>query len=129
MRKSIAIVFSILCLFCSCTKDNNGTLTGKWEWVKSSGGIAVRTYTPSTTGKNICLEITSNRIKSFENGNLVLEYEYSIQTKKSLLTNVEQEMIVDNQNNNIPQTFIVKGTTLYLNDECFDCYQSVYLRR
>jgi hypothetical protein len=129
MRKSIAIVFSILCLFCACTKDNNGTLTGKWEWVKSSGGISGRIQTPASTGKNVYLEISSNRIKSFENGNLVLDYEYSIQTKKSLLTNVEQEMIVDNQNNNIPQTFIVKGTTLYLNDECFDCYQSVYLRR
>jgi hypothetical protein len=129
MKKSIAIVFSILCLFCSCTKDSNGSLTGKWEWVKSSGGISGRLQTPASTGKNVYLEISSNRIKSFENGNLVLDYEYSIQTKKSLLTNVEQEMIVDNQNNNIPQTFIVKGTTLYLNDECFDCYQSVYLRR
>ncbi len=129
MRKSITIVFSILCLFCSCTKDSIGSLTGKWEWVKSSGGISGRLQTPASTGKNVYLEISSNRIKSFENGNLALDYEYSIQTKKSLLTNLEQEMIVDNQNNNIPQTFIVKGTTLYLNDECFDCYQSVYLRR
>lgn len=129
MKKSIAIVFSILCLFCSCTKDSNGSLIGKWEWVKSSGGISGRLQTPASTGKNVYLEISSNRIKSYENGNLVLDYGYSIQTKKSILDKVEKQMIVPTQNCCISHSFIVAGTTLYLNEECFDCYGSVYLRR
>lgn len=140
--KNLFLLLAVLCLFSSCSKDDESakddisankenspsTLTGKWEWTESSGGIAGLTYTPISTNKTVILEISNDRIKFIENGETRSDRAYTIQSKKSIYGE-QKEMIVYEQNSEILQSFEIKGTELLLHDECFDCFTHNYIRK
>lgn len=81
MKKYITLILIGILIF-GCSDDDNATndqLTGKWNWVESSGGIAYHTETPESTGKIVKLEIDNSTIKRFVNGTLDYETNYSIE--------------------------------------------------
>lgn len=81
MKKIITLILIGILAF-SCSNDDNSTvaqLTGRWNWVKSSGGISFHTETPESTGKTVNLEINEKTIQMFTNGNLDYESNYSIE--------------------------------------------------
>lgn len=122
------LVFILMC--CSSASETNTvfkSIVGKWEWVQSSGGIAGQTTTPSSTNKSNELEISKTEIKIYENGNLIATESYSIATKKSILGGEKQMLVYTSGNPS--QSFILDGNTLFLSDECYDCYQREYVRK
>lgn len=81
MKKIITLILIGILAF-SCSNDDNSTvaqLTGRWNWVESSGGISFHTETPESTGKTVNLEINEKTIQMFTNGNLDYESNYSIE--------------------------------------------------
>lgn len=55
----LSVIFLILVLTASCKKDEIKvrTLTGKWNWIRTDGGLAYHIHdTPASTGKNMTLE-------------------------------------------------------------------------
>jgi hypothetical protein len=113
-----------------CTSKNINTeepeITGNWNWIESFGGIAGILETPESTGNTIQLEITNNTINRFVNGQLESSLTYIIEIGDSSIINGEQEMIV--YENNFRQSYILIENTLFLYDECDDCFQHEFER-
>ena len=125
------IIFLILISFLfSCERNSEDStsenLIAKWNWIKSSGGIDGKVETPSSTGKNIVLEFSQNKVKVYENGILKSEKNYSIQTKNSIMGGQKQMVIYEPYQPD--QSFLIENNKLFLSDECNDCYQSEYVK-
>lgn len=128
MRK---ITYLILALFSiiSCSSESNSTknnsIIGKWNWVESSDGIDGRTETPKSTGKTIQLEISNSKIKKYVDEALVSETAYTIQTGTSIFGGEKKLIVYENE---WKQSFLHADNQLFLNDECYDCFQNKYTK-
>lgn len=124
--------FFILITLISCNERSenetisNTELIGSWNWVKSTGGISGTTETSISSNKVLKLVFTNSKMKIFENGNLSAEFNYEIQVKESIQGGSRPMLIYTPNKPN--QTFIVQGAKLYLNDKCYDCFDSEYNR-
>jgi len=128
--KKITFIFAFFLLI-SCNHEvispaSENSLNGKWNWISSSGGFAGHTITPETEKKTVVLEISNSAVKKYENGNLVFEYTFTIQTHSSIFGG-DRKMIIP-ENDGIKQSFEIAGGKLSLSEECADCYQSKYER-
>jgi len=126
------IIFLILISFLfSCERNSEDStsenLIAKWNWIKSSGGIDGKVETPFSTGKNIVLEFSQNKVKTYENGILKSEKNYSIQTKNSIMGGQKQMVIYEPYQPD--QSFLIENNKLFLSDECYDCHQSEYIKQ
>ena len=123
----IAYVFITVLLLLSCDNDDatQNLLNGKWNWVSSSGGIVGKTMTPASENKKIVLEFYNSVMTKYENGNLVSEDAFSVETRESILGGQRKMIIIDNSE---AQSFEIIGDKLFLSDECYDCYQYEYDR-
>ncbi|RZJ51488.1 MAG: hypothetical protein EOO19_00465 [Chryseobacterium sp.] len=119
------VYFLISCSSSNVDAGSQNSLNGKWNWVRSSGGFIGNTITPASEKKSMTIEISNSTIKRFENGNLLSKNTFTIQTQNSIYGNDRKMIVIENMPN---QSFEVKGDSLYLNDECHDCYQSSYVR-
>ena len=143
--KNLFLLLTVLCLFCSCSKDDvsadisvdgtsennekpNSNLIGKWKWTKSTGGIGGIEITPASTNKVIVLEISNDRIKVVEDGKTISDESYTIQSKKSIYGG-QKEMIVYEKNAPLYQSYEIKESELLINDECFDCFTHSYIKK
>ena len=78
--------FLLVIVFVSCSNnddDIDNQLVGSWNWLESSGGIAGTTETPQSTGETRKLEISTDLIKSYKNGDLIFKTNYTIKVRKS----------------------------------------------
>ena len=128
------IFYFLLLVFCISCRDNadnetvsNKELIGSWTWLKSSGGISGGTETPASTQKSVELTFTNSTLKIYENGVLMNEYSYEIQEKVSIRGGIKALLIFTPEKP--AQNFTVEGNTLYLGDECYDCFNSEYERK
>ena len=93
MKKlSFLLVFAALFTF-SCTKEEfvateaeaSTSLAGEWRWVSSTGGIAGTTITPTSTGYERKLILTSDlKYSRFKNSSLEKSGTYEITKEKSI---------------------------------------------
>lgn len=67
-------------------------------------------------------------MRRYENGTNVRESGFSIAKKQSIYTGKDAETI-EYQPQSIAQSFRISNDTLFLNDECYDCYGSIYVAR
>lgn len=123
--KKIASVLITLLLLLSCDNDDpaENLLNGKWNWVSSSGGIVGKTMTPASENKTIVLEFYNSIMTKYENGNLISEDFFSVETRESIMGGERKMIITDNSE---AQSFEIIDDKLYLTDECYDCYQYEY---
>lgn len=133
MKNLFILLFSIV-LFSSCSSEDaegsaKKSLQGKWSWTGSTGGIAGTTDTPKTTNKEMYVEFSGSVYKTYIDGKLATENTFTIKTQKSIFGG-EKSMIVstDPLNYFTPMSFEFKEDKLYLNQECYDCYGSGYIR-
>lgn len=129
MKNSILLL--IVLILTSCNNDSeigkSNSLVGKWKWIESSGGIDGRIENPTTTGKSILIEFSDSTIKTYENGLLKAEEKFQIQSQNSIFGG-QKEMIIIGSNQS-RQSYKVGSNILYLNQECFDCFQSKYIKQ
>lgn len=127
MKKYFLIL--VIAFFSSCNSDDalvgtEKSLQGRWSWTGSTGGIAGTTDTPKSTDKVIYLEFSGANFKTYVNGKLTTESPFTIKTQKSVFGG-ERPMIVGDF---MTMSFEFKEDKLYLNEECYDCYGSSYIR-
>ena len=117
----------LICSSCKSNSDfeNQSDIIGNWIWFQSTGGISGETNTPDSTGIQIILEINSETIKRYENGELISELAYEIKYGESIRTTERIKLII--YENDWKQSFERHGKKLYLYDECADCFQNEYL--
>lgn len=129
MIKKIAfllVFFQLLsCSSSSIGASSENSLNGKWSWVSSTGGFIGSTLTPATEKKTLTIEISNSTIKRYENGKLLSENTFTIQTQNSIYGDNKKMIVIEDRPS---QSFEVKDNKLFLNDECHDCYQSEYVR-
>jgi hypothetical protein len=144
-RIIMAIAFiAVSMIFSSCRKDISlpdpslSKLFGSWEWVQTSGGLAGQIKNPATEGQTQSVEFSSTGIyKLFINGEQKSKTKYSL-SYLTAVHNADSPVLVTYENlgsghqsdDIVKQYLTFKGEdTLYLNDECVDCFNYVYVRK
>jgi hypothetical protein len=110
---------------------------GKWEWVETSGGFAGKIITPAKAGYTEEIEFTSQGIfQEFKDGKLKDKKGFSIISGKSILKEDLNYIIYFTMIDSLfprpmqKQSLSLKGSdTLLLNEECLDCFSSVWVRK
>lgn len=131
MKKILMIASLIGLVFISCKKESDklATLTGKWNWLSSSGGIADMTYTPKSTGVKKVIEFsTDSTFRLFRNDTLLVESKYHVVKAKSIYSQ-DSTLLIIYDNYPINQTYSFKSPDiLNINDECYDCFENTFNR-
>ena len=97
-----------------------------WLWVSSSGGFAGTIETPASTGNEVVIEFTAKTFKRYVNGSLDEDLRYKVKLEESIFSTELEEVVTFS--NGWRQSYLINGDTLFLSDECFDCYGHVYIR-
>lgn len=100
---------------------------GTWEWVRSSGGITGGIQTPASTGQTRIIEFLPNgQFQSDINGNLSYD-QYRIITASCIHYGGLTKQI--EYANGSCETFVFLKDSLILDEEAYDGFSSVYVRR
>ena len=130
MKMKLLMITLLALASLSCVKESSilNNLTGKWDWVSSTGGIAGITYTPKSTGVKKVIEFTIDSVfRYYQKDTLTYETKYHILKSKSIYSQ-DSTFLISFDNHSIRQSYILKNDTLFLNDECYDCFGSTYVR-
>jgi hypothetical protein len=125
------IYFTALITFMACAThkkevgNNANPLTGKWNWVNSTGGFAGIQQTPESTGKSRHLLIDDTHIKYYEDQELINNEGYTTGFDK-VIEHTEEKEVIYSQNNKMSYT--IRNDTLILKEQCYDCFTHVYIR-
>lgn len=121
------ILLIALILAVSCSKSDSHQLTGSWEWVSTTGGIAGITETPQSAGIQKTLRIDDEFMYYYENGDLVNQVAYKIIKAASLFSQGTVKQI-EMEGSSIRQSFLAGDLTLVLKEEVYDGFQHTYIR-
>ena len=131
----VLLIFATISCSKSSTEELNGNITnakllGKWEWIESKGGLSGNSIiTPNSTNKTVYLEITNDKIKRFENGILISNIFYVLESKRSIFSGTFVQTIVYDQSAQMQQSFGITNNSLILNDECYDCFAHTFVKK
>jgi hypothetical protein len=135
---------AIIVVFTSCRKEISlpdeslSKLFGSWEMVQITGGMADTLANPATLGFTQSVDFSSKGIyKVYQNGKLYDKLIYQISQGKSIFHKGNAYFITyDNPGfGNTSEDYIKESIrfggedTLFLNEECWDCYNYVYVRK
>ncbi len=129
LRKSLGVGLLVV-VFTSCvlnpTSNNEKTIIGYWQWIKTTGGFTGETRTPQSAGYEITLHFAKDSLLfSYKNKKLFNTSRFQILT--GVHQNAEDTLIRDNYY--VKQIIHFQGSdTLFLSDYCMDCYNSMYVR-
>ena len=127
----------------SCSKDISipnpelEKLFGSWNWIQSSGGIGGQTITPATVGYSQTVEYNNNGIyKIYKDGIQKDTKKFSLTSGTSIYNPGPAYLIkykdIDHSDNNYQysiQSIRFGGEdSLFLSDECYDCFIHIYTR-
>lgn len=130
--KGIRLLF-ILPILTYCTNnddnDNVKNLIGTWSWISSSGGIAGTVYSPASTGKNIDLEITSDKkYFYYTNGILSNQGTYTLETQNCIHDHTNKKVLIFSNNESM-MIEKIDNSNLFLSDDNFDGFSGLYIRK
>lgn len=140
----IAVLLGISITLSACKKSIDlphpelEKLFGSWEWIGSSGGFSGDNITPSSAGYSKTVEFRKNGVyRWYKNGKLEDKMRFTVtQDSSSIFTNGLAYIIVysnagvlgpDNYSHRESIRFL-SHDTLFLSEECSDCYGHAYVR-
>ena len=131
MNRLVILTSLIGLVILSCEKESDQltTLTGKWDWISSSGGFYPTTYTPQSTGDRQLIEFSNDSIfRLFRNDTLIIESKYHLKRSRSMYSQ-DSALLIMYDNSSICQSFSIKcQVILILNDELYDGFEHTYKR-
>lgn len=127
--KRLLILLGLVLLTASCSiqsfpESSREKLVGRWELIRSSGGISGETH--EHQNEKIVLEITKDSIKNYKDGSLTSSSEYTLEKGETIRSSEEVPLI--KYSNGRKQSFEFSSGHLILYDECYDCYQYEYVK-
>jgi hypothetical protein len=141
----IVISFTaLIVVISSCRKEISlpdeslSKLFGSWEWVQTSGGFADTLVTPATEGYTQSVDFSSKGIyKIYRNGTLQDKLKFTLSQGNSIfhdstanLITYENTGLGTTDEDYIKQSIRFGGEdTLFLYEECWDCYSYIYIRK
>ena len=108
--------------------DELNSLSGRWEWVQSSGGISGSVSTPATTGKVIFLDISKDETYTLtENNQVIRQGKLNLKDQHCIHTN-GSKLSIDLGEGHRLSIESMTTTKLTLSDEFPDGKQYEYSR-
>jgi hypothetical protein len=139
----VPVLFSIMIFLTACKKDISlpdpilKRLFGTWEWVESTGGINGDKMTPASVAYTKTIEIEETGIlKKFKNGKKIEKLTFTLAQGPTIHSSTPGYLLKYADKSPGRESFswiqsIEFGgrDTLYLNDQCYDCYKHLYIRK
>ena len=116
-----------------CSKDTTDTLssdlTGTWEWVHTTGGIAGVNQTPASVGYTYRVTYTKegHYLQYDKDGKLQYDYLYETSRSTSIMDNKEHNMLTLNASTTF--SYEVRNDSLFLNQEAYDGFNVTFVRK
>lgn len=124
------VVWVVLLAACRSagTEPAQEALSGTWEWVGSSGGIAGRSVTPASEGYTVRFSFSGNQLSIFRNDSLRATAQFTVRDDE---VTYQPSISVFGFDGGIDtQTFVdLPGDTIMLNDPCCDRFSHRFVRR
>lgn len=124
------LVLSLLLAACRSagTDPRVEAITGEYDWIGSTGGIAGRTVTPQSEGYRVRLRFSGNQVSIFRNDSLMATSLFTIRadevTYQPAISIFGFDAGIDTQ------TFAdLAGDTVALRDPCCDRFDHRFVRR
>jgi len=130
----------LVTLFVSCkthllTPDNDEKqLMGKWRWIETSGGFGGQISNPETEKITMSIEfLPKGIIREYKNKEFISRINYVLENGKSIYFPEEVKLInyLDKDPSvqaRVRDYFEIKGDTLILKNECYDCFTKIFIR-
>jgi hypothetical protein len=126
------LILSLLVLSChkEPTSVDNAqaiTLTGKWQWIRSSGGIGGQTIIPPAGTVVIQTYSSDGVFSQSRNDTLQTTSHYSIKKQKTIYSTDSLDVIVYQDSTLTKQVILYLSVdTLSVGDNMYDGYGSIY---
>lgn len=128
----LLIVLTGIFVLPGCKKSNSlpvDNLYHMWTWVQSSGGIGGGLQTPDSLGYTQAIRFTeSGEFMRYQDGNVTVSGTFTVSRERSMLDNVEYDVITYSDGTPAQAIIVVTGSSLTLRDECIDCGEHIYSR-
>jgi len=128
------LILSLLVLSCKkepTSVDNTQaiTLTGKWQWIRSSGGIGGGIIVPPISTVVIQTYTSEGVFSQSRNDTLLMTSHYGVIKQKTIYSIDSLDVVVYQDSTITKQVILYLSTdTLSVGDNMYDGYESVYRR-
>jgi hypothetical protein len=115
----------------SCCKEKlkDQGFTGKWKWIKTSGGLLYSEQTPASTGNTILLSFNAgNSYSMLTNGSITSHDSYQLKTA-TCMHDRQIKTIIDFSSSHDMMIEKLNNNELILSDEADDGYMVQYQRQ
>mgnify|MGYP006323627665 CR=1 FL=1 len=124
MKNLIYLIAPLLVISCATLKQKDKGYNGTWILQQQSGGFAGMTIKPDKETKLI---IKGDKLKRYIDGKITSEEPFKIEKAKVIHSTEPQDVIVSNKL--MKEAIMVKGDTLIILQQCYDCYTFMYVRK
>jgi hypothetical protein len=109
------------------TEPDVPAITGNWKWIRSTGGIAGRTFTPASEGYSVLFKFAGNSLTVLRNDSVKATTNVSADGSALHYNPAVSVFLFDPQMDR--QTVrALKGDTISLADPCCDRYDHVFVK-
>lgn len=143
---SFTSIIALILVLTACRKDISvpnqqyENLFGTWTWIESTGGESGQAISPATEGYSITVEYNENGVfKRFRDGKKISKMTFKFVEGNSMFS-AGQVPMIEYKEKKITTSPLKKGIlrasvsftgndTLFVSDECYDCYTHLYVRK
>lgn len=124
MKRIVLLIPILFLAACSSLQNSKKSYNGTWILQQQSGGFAGRTIKPE---KEIKLVIKNGKITRFEDNQLISQEDFKIEKGKLIHSSELQDIIISKKL--MKEAISVKGDSLIISQQCYDCYSFLYTRK
>ncbi len=112
----------------SCSLDDpSHPIAGTWTWLYSAGGIGSSYQSPATIGTERQLLLWESYYSDYIDGELVQQGSSTINQRNTYVLGSENGDVLELDNGWV-YGWRLHNDSLYLYDQCFDCFVHVFVR-
>lgn len=124
MKRIVLLIPILFLVACSSLQNSKKSYNGTWILQQQSGGFGGRTIKPE---KEIKLVIKNGKISRFEDNQLISQEDFKIEKGKVIHSSELQDIIISKKL--MKEAISVKGDSLIISQQCYDCYSFLYTRK
>lgn len=126
--KNLILIFILILTACS-SNGIKDSLTGEWEWIESSGGIAGELITKDSEGYSSTIVFKDDSVSFFRNSSLLGSTSFSIEEGRSIYSSEPVNFINYNSEKSDEVIIYLTEDSLLIGDNNYDGYTSLYIRK
>ena len=128
MKRWVAVVLLIGGCKSASTDPAENRLSGSYQWIRSSGGIAGRTMTPASENYSVRFTFSGNQVTIFRNDSSKATSTVTVRGDEVTYQPALSVFLFD-QGIDVQTLRVFPGDTIALADPCCDRFEHVFVRR